>query len=173
MSTQASASNETLRDGSRVTIRPLTPHDIGIEREFIMRLSPQSRRFRFLSSIAEPGNQLVERLTKLDDATEAAFVALAVESGVEREVGVARMSAIGDGSAEFAVTVRDDWQHRGLGTLLTKHVIEAARQRGVNAIFSVDSSENHPMNEFAKTLGFAPDINPADATEVIHTLRLN
>ncbi len=173
MSTQQLASKEFLKDGSGVTIRPLNSNDIGIEREFIMRLSPESRRYRFLSTIAAPDDQLLERLTKLDDATEAAFVALAVESGVEREVGVARMSAVGDGRAEFAVTVRDDWQHRGLGTLLTNHVIKAARQRGMNALYSVDSSENHPMNEFAKTLGFVDDVNPADATEVIHTLRLN
>jgi N-acetylglutamate synthase-like GNAT family acetyltransferase len=173
MSTQALASEETLKDGSRVTIRPLNQRDIGIEREFIMRLSPQSRHFRFLCSFAAPSEQLLERLTKLDEATEAAFVALAIESGMEREVGVARMSAVGDGRAEFAVTVRDDWQHRGLGTLLTKHVIEAARERGLNALYSVDANENGPMNEFARTLGFWSDVNPQDATEVIHTLQLN
>jgi GNAT superfamily N-acetyltransferase len=173
MSTQASASSEILKDGSRVSVRALNPHDIGIERDFIMRLSPQSRHFRFLSSFAAPSEQLLERLTKLNQATAAAFVALAVDSGVEREVGVARMSAVGDGRAEFAVTVRDDWQHKGLGTLLTKHVIEAARQRGLNALYSVDASDNGPMNGFAKTLGFWSDVNPHDASEVMHTLRLN
>ena len=50
MSIPALASDEILKDGSRVTIRALNRHDIGIEREFIMRLSPQSRHFRFLSS---------------------------------------------------------------------------------------------------------------------------
>jgi GNAT superfamily N-acetyltransferase len=173
MSTQCSGSDEVLKDGSRVTIRPIKEGDVGIEREFIMRLSPQSRRFRFLSSIAAPSEQLLEQLTKLDETSEAAFVAIAVESGVDREVGVARLCAVGDGRAEFAVTVRDDWQHKGLGTLLTKHVIEAARQRGLNALYSVDASENGPMNGFAKTLGFLSDINPQDSTEVIHTLRLN
>ena len=173
MSTQYSGSDEILKDGSHVTIRPLKESDVGMERDFIMRLSPQSRRFRFLSSIAAPSEQLLERLTKLDDANEAAFVAITVESGVDREVGVARLSAVGDGRAEFAVTVRDDWQHKGLGTLLTKHVIAAARQRGLNALYSVDASENAPMNGFAKTLGFLSDINPQDSTEVIHTLQLN
>lgn len=173
MSTQTLTSHENLKDGTAVTIRPLRPEDIGIEREFIQRLSPQSRRFRFLSTFAVPSERLLEQLTKLDAATGAAFVAIAVESGVEREVGVARISAVGDGRAEFAVTVRDDWQHKGLGTLLTKHVIEAARQRGLSAVYSVDASENHPMNAFAKTLGFVSDVNPKDATEVIHSLRLN
>jgi GNAT superfamily N-acetyltransferase len=170
---QQLASTEFLRDGSPVTIRPLNKDDIEAEREFILRLSPESRRNRFLSSIASPSKELLERLTNLDASSEAAFVALTVESGVQREVGVARFSAVGDGRAEFAVTVRDDWQHKGLGTLLTKHVIETARQRGIRALFSVDASENQPMKEFAKHLGFARDINPQDATEVIHTLPLN
>jgi N-acetylglutamate synthase-like GNAT family acetyltransferase len=171
--TQCLASDEILGDGSHVTIRPLKPDDMGIERDFIMRLSPQSRHFRFLSSIASPSRELLDRLTKLDEATEAAFVAIAIESGVNREVGVARLSAVGDGRAEFPVTVQDDWQHKSLGTLLTKHVIEAARQRDLSALYSVDASENGPMNGFAKTLGFVTDVNPQDATEVIHTLRLN
>lgn len=173
MATQLSEPTDLLKDGSRVTIRPLNKDDFGAEREFIMRLSPESRRYRFLSSIASPSDQLLKRLTDLDDSTEAAFVALIEESGVAREVGVARMSAVGDGRAEFAVTVRDDWQHKGLGTRLTQYVIEAARQRGIRGLFSVDASDNAPMKEFAKTLGFVRDINPQDATEVIHSLRLN
>ena len=173
MSTQCSASDEILKDGSRVTIRPIKEGDVGIEREFIMRLSPQSRRFRFLSSIAAPSEQLLEQLTKLDETSEAAFVAIAVESGVDREVGVARLCAVGDGRAEFAVTVRDDWQHKGLGTLLTKHVIEAARQRGLNARYSVDASENGPMNGFAKNTRIFERHKSAGLTEVIHTLRLS
>jgi GNAT superfamily N-acetyltransferase len=173
MSTQQLASSEILKDGSRVTIRPIEKGDVGVEREFIMHLSPQSRRFRFLSSIASPSDQLLRQLTDLDKSSEAAFIALTEESGVQREIGVARMSAVGDGRAEFAVTVRDDWQHKGLGTLLTRHVIDAARERGILALFSVDASENEPMREFAKHLGFQRDRNPRDATEVIHTLQLN
>jgi N-acetylglutamate synthase-like GNAT family acetyltransferase len=170
---QLVASTEFLKDGSPVIIRPIDKGDVGIEREFIMGLSPQSRRFRFLSSIASPSEQLLKQLTELDQSTQAAFVALTSESGAQHEVGVARMSAVGDGRAEFAVTVRDDLQHKGLGTLLTKRVIDAARQRGIRALFSVDASANRPMKEFAKTLGFVRDINPQDATEVIHTLQLN
>lgn len=173
MSTQQLESIEVLRDGSQVAVRSLTKGDIGIEREFIMSLSPQSRRFRFLYTIASPSDELLKRLTDLDDFTEAAFVALTIGPGLQNEIGVARMSAVGDDRAEFAVTVRDDWQHKGVGTLLTKRVIEIARRRGVRTLFSIDASDNHAMQEFAKTLGFGRVQNPEDATEVIHTLHLN
>jgi N-acetylglutamate synthase-like GNAT family acetyltransferase len=138
-----------------------------------MHLPPQSRRYRFLDTLAAPSEQLLNRLTNLDASSEAAFVALITETGVQREIGVARMSALGDGRAEFAVTVRDDWQHKGLATLLTRRVIEAARCRGVQALFSVDSSDNLAMQEFARSLGFERTANPDDVTEVIHTLKLN
>ena len=39
---------ETLRDGSQVTIRPVTKGDIELERQFIEGLSPEARRYRFL-----------------------------------------------------------------------------------------------------------------------------
>jgi GNAT superfamily N-acetyltransferase len=173
MATQLFGFTETLKDGSRVTIRPLNMGDISAEREFILRLSPESRRYRFLSTIASPSEAMLKQLTNLNESTEAAFVAFTKESGVQREVGVARLSAIGDGRAEFAVTVRDDWQHKGLGRRLTEYIIEEARRRGLRGLFSVDSSENRPMQLFARALGFRRDVNPKDATEVMHTLQLN
>jgi N-acetylglutamate synthase-like GNAT family acetyltransferase len=172
MSTQQLEVNEVLSDGSSVTIRPLNEGDMEIERDFIMRLSPQSRRFRFLYTIVSPSDQLLKRLTDLDETTQTAFVALS-GSGVKDEIGVARMSTLGDGRAEFAVVVRDDWQHKGLGTLLTQRIIAAARSRGVRTLFSIDASDNYAMHEFSKNLGFRCARNPEDAAEVIHTLQLN
>lgn len=173
MPTEQCETDDVLTDGTRVAIRPLDKGDIGIEREFIMSLSPQSRRFRFLYSMASPSDALLKRLTDLDDSTETAFVALSIGPGINKEIGVARMSAVGHDRAEFAVTVRDDWQHKGLGTLLTKRVIESARRRGVRTLFSIDARDNHAMQEFAKTLGFRRVPNPEDATEAIHTLELS
>ena len=162
----------TLRDGTEVIIRPLLPSDSELERAFIMGLSPQSRRFRFLYTMSAPSPQLLKQLTNLDEATEAAFIALSAEGDSRREVGEARMIAVGDGRAEFAVAVSDEWQHKGLGVLLAKQVIAAARARGIGKLFSIDASANHAMQELAAYLGFERTTNPQDATEVIHTLHL-
>ena len=96
-----SASAEILRDGSRVTIRPIRTGDIGAECEFFLPQFPELRRYRFLGSIASPSELMLKRLTDLDEATEAAFVALTVEMAVPRDVGVARMSAVGDGARSW------------------------------------------------------------------------
>lgn len=164
---------EKLRDGTTVLIRPITPADAGIEREFIERLSPQSRRFRFLGEIATPGSALLDRLTRPDPAHEAAFVALIADGAHKREIGVARFSADQDErSCECAVAVSDEWQAKGLATNLMRHLIEIARQRGYQRMYSIDARDNENMRALAEFLGFRRQADPDDPTQVVHSLDL-
>ena len=164
---------EKLRDGTTVLIRPISAADVGIEREFIERLSPQSRRYRFLGEIAAPGTALLDRLTHLDPAHEAAFVALVADGAHKREIGVARFSADKDDrSCECAVAVADEWQGKGLATLLMRHLIEIARQRGYRRMYSIDARDNENMRELAEFLGFERRADPDDTTQVVHSLAL-
>jgi hypothetical protein len=66
---------EKLLDGTTVLIRPMADEDVELERRFIEQLSPQSRRFRFLGEIKTPNPELLNQLTQLGHASEAAFVA--------------------------------------------------------------------------------------------------
>jgi N-acetylglutamate synthase-like GNAT family acetyltransferase len=162
-----------LNNGTQVTVRPLTSADVELERNFIMGLSPQSRRFRFLDTIAAPSAQLLRQLTTLDPLKEAAYIALTTEHGVEREIGVARLCATDSGKAEFAVAVSDDWLRKGLGTSLTNCIIEEAKARAIHTLFSVDSADNLAMKNFSTHFGFIHATNPDDSTEVVHTLHLS
>lgn len=173
MTTQPRSSTITLKKGAQVTIRPLTSADAELERDFIMGLSPQSRRFRFLDTIAAPSAQLLRQLTTLDPLKEAAFIALTTEHGVEREIGVARFCATGDGKAEFAVAVSDDWLRQGLGTSLTNCIVDEAGERSIHTLFSVDSADNLAMQHFSAHFGFEHATNPDDSTEVVHTLHMS
>ena len=83
----------TLRDGSEVAIRVLRKEDAELDRDFIRKLSPESRWMRFLGQIVEPSDSLVRKLTELDYRHDMAFIALARENGgVDRAVGVSRYS---------------------------------------------------------------------------------
>lgn len=163
---------ETLLDGSRVTVRPITKNDMELERRFIEELSPEARRFRFLCGVGTPSNELLQKLTLLDAEREAAFIAVVDEGGKAREIGVARFCVLPDGTAEVAVTVSDDWRHRGLATLLMNRLIAVARTRGIRSLFSVDAGTNIPMRDFAAHMGFDRRTDPQDATQVIYTLQL-
>ena len=159
-----------LPDGTRIQVRPIGSDDVELERRFITDLSPESRRFRFLDTMTEPSEGLLRQLTTIDTARDAALGALDPKTG--RLIGVARFSGESDGRAEVAVAISDDWQHRGLGSLLAGRLIDLARARGVRELYSMDSDENHVMRHFAQKLGFAEHMDPGDATQVIYSLRL-
>jgi len=164
---------ETLADGTRVLIRPLLPEDRGREAAFIRRLSAASRRNRFLGEIREASPGLLDQLMDVDHHRAMAFVALAHDGGELREVGISRYAADKNGQrCECAVTVADDWRHRGLAVLLMRHLIKVARREGFEALYSRDLAENKDMHELATSLGFAPNRDPDDACLVIHTLKL-
>ena len=164
---------ENLRDGTTVLIRPIHATDIELERRFIEALSPESRRLRFLGQIGTPSPSLLAQLTNPDPRHDAAFVALIAEGASKREIGVARFSAQPDGRrCECAVTVSEDWRNRGLATVLMQHLIEIARGRGIESMYSVDAAENPAMHDLATHLGFTCRRDPENATQVLHTLDL-
>ncbi|HWX67586.1 MAG TPA: GNAT family N-acetyltransferase [Rhodanobacter sp.] len=164
---------ETLNDGSHVLVRPIRPEDRERESEFIERLSPESRHFRFLGEMRGASPALLDQLVNVDNQKDMAFVALVHDNSVLREVGVSRYSTSGDDThCECAVTVADDWQHRGLGVVLMRHLIDVARRHGFRQMFSMDAASNEPMRDLANYLGFDRKRDPQDATQVIHTLDL-
>lgn len=165
--------SETLRDHSHVVIRPINPQDRDAERSFIEGLSKEARHYRFLGQIKCPSEALIEQFTNIDYVHEVAFVAVIPEDGHERIVGVSRYSTDESGTkCECAVTVTDEWQNRGLGTLLMRHLIEVARARGIRRMMSIDSAENVRMHDLARYLGFDTRVDPDDASQVIHELTL-
>lgn len=170
---QAGTSVARLRDGTTVLISPIHGSDAELEREFVERLSHQSRRFRFLGEVKTLSPELLQALVNIDQNRDVAFVALIAEGAHKREIGVCRYSARPDGvTCECAVAVSDDWQNRGLGTLLMQQLIDVARSRGIECMYSVDAAENAGMQELAAHLGFTRKPDPNDPTLVLHCLDL-
>jgi GNAT superfamily N-acetyltransferase len=164
---------ESLSDGSQVLIRPLREDDREREEDFIHRLSPDSRRLRFLGGFKEASPALIDQLMDVDYNQRMAFVALAHENGKLREVGVSRYSATDAlGRCECAVTVAEDWRQRGLGVLLMRHLIDLARRNGYKQMISLDAADNEAMRDLASYLGFHRRLDPGDSGQVIHTLDL-
>ncbi len=163
-----------LRDGTTVLIRPIGDADAALERQFIERLSPQSRRYRFLGTIKSPSPEFLRQLLHPETVRGVAFVALIGEGPEQQEIGVCRYSATADGhSCECAVAVSDEWQGKGLATLLMRQLIDTARQHGIERMYSIDASDNQGMRELAEQLGFQRHTDPEDPVLVIHTLALD
>ncbi len=148
-----------LPDGVDLTIRPIRPEDADIEREFVRRLSPQSRYFRFMQAVSELSQKMLVRFTQIDYDREMALIAV-IESEQEPEgelqVGVARYTVNPDQfSCEFALTVADEWQGRGIGWKLMNELMEVARLRGLRRIEGEVLGENRNMLSLMERLDFS------------------
>lgn len=164
---------EPLKNGVQIMIRPLESKDREREFAFIKALSPESRHFRFLCTMNEPGEGLLNQLLDLDYAKRMAYVALTVEEGQLCEIGVARYAALESGKiCESAVVVADNWQRQGLAKKLMSHLIDAARVNGFEQMISIDSATNSHMHRLARYLGFECAADPQDATQVVYRLNL-
>ena len=156
-----------LSDGTDVIIRPIRPEDAELAQEFVRRLSPESKFFRFMNSLQEMSQDLLVRLTQLDYDRELALIATLEREGQEIELGVARYFTNPDGrTAEFALVVADEWQRRGLGSRLMISLIDAAREKGFRALQGEVLASNAKMLALMKRLQFASRINADDPTRV-------
>lgn len=163
----------TLRDGRQVLIRPVRRSDGDLERELIDGLSADTSRMRFLGGIGQVSKQLMRILTDNDPQHEA-FIAIAEdEGGNSHAVGVANFACDPDGRAcECAVVVADNWQNVGLGKYLLQDLIDAARDDGLEEIYSIESASNSAIDHIARELGFACKSDPSDYTTVRYSLNL-
>jgi len=155
----------TLPDGTDVLIRPIRPEDAELEAEFVRNLSPQTKYFRFMTTLNELPPAMLARLTQIDYDREMAFIAVTTQNGKEIELGVARYAVNPDGeTCEFAIVVADAWQHRGLARKLMQVLIETARNRGLKEMRGVFLANNERMLRFVASLGFTLSDDPEDRT---------
>jgi len=159
--------------GEKVTIRPIRLTDVAMEAEFIHRLSPETRHFRFLAAVRELPPQELARLCDVDMTHSMAFVATVLQDGREKEIGVSRYAPNSHRDVrEVAVTVADEWQQKGLGASLMNQLIKTARMQGIKQVYSVNLSDDTAMSSLATELGMSSIRDPSDPHQTIHSLTL-
>jgi GNAT superfamily N-acetyltransferase len=156
-----------------VHIRPITGDDIEIEKRFVERLSPESRYFRFLGGVSGLSDKTAKAFCEIDFDKKMAFIAVIKNAdGEQQEIGVARYASDQYDHCESAVTVADEWQNHGLGTFLMKALIEFARHKGKELIYSIDSVDNTHMRLLARDLGMTGQRDPEDAKNIRYELKI-
>jgi RimJ/RimL family protein N-acetyltransferase len=145
-----------LRDGTPVLVRPIRPEDAKRLQTGFTRLSPESIYLRFFETFKElPDNQAMMFAT-VDYQDRMALVAVIQENGEQRLIGVARYSKVDPsepGLAESAVIVDDEYQGRGLGTILLSRLVTYAHLHGVTTLLATVHSTNTRMLHFIQRSG--------------------
>lgn len=148
-----------LTDGSRVHLRLIRPSDSEILRKGFERLSSNSRYARFMAPKARLTDRELQYLTDVDGVDHFAMGALRRHLVSSDEgVGSARFVRLKEkpDTAEPAVTVVDDYQGKGLGSILLQRLIEAAWERDVRWFCTELLADNKASKRMMESLG--PDV---------------
>ena len=157
-----------LRDGSSADLRPIRPGDEALIAAFHGGLSPRSvyQRYFHITTVEQRTTQQRLALTCRVDAEQgAAFVAeQATADGAPEVVALGRIRRTEPpDSAEIAVLVADRVQGQGLGTAITRTLIEVARELGVRRLYGDMFADNDAMRAVVRRTGFTVHGTPGDA----------
>jgi RimJ/RimL family protein N-acetyltransferase len=115
-------------------------------------LSERSRRRRFLGPKPRLREQELEQLVDVGCCGREAVVA--VDPATGNAVGIARYVRTAAATAEVAFEVVDEWQGRGVGTMLVRQLLARAAENGISEFIALTLSENAAARALLKRMGF-------------------
>jgi GNAT superfamily N-acetyltransferase len=142
------------REGCEALFRPLVQADRPTVARLFPRLSARTRRRRFNSLYAELTDKQLTSLFDLDYRERFAWAVEITCDGVTVPVAVGRYARYaGSRRADVAITIRDDWQGRGLGSLLLDTLIITAHHHGFVAFETIVTADNQAMLHLLRRRG--------------------
>lgn len=144
-----------LRDGTKVLIRPLQRSDRNDLIRGFAKLSMGSRRFRFLSPIRKLSEYHLKSLIEVDQLNHVAIGVKDIGRLGKPGIAIGRFVRLEDEPtiAEFAITVSDEYQNRGIGTLLTRLLMRVAFERGIEILRGFLLDDNLAMMRLLESFG--------------------
>jgi acetyltransferase len=163
-----------LAGGQRVVIRPVLPQDEDLTGAFFRNLSGAARYDRFMTNMRELPHALLQRFTHVDYADHVALVAEVFAHGAETVIAEARYvrTAADPAAAEFAVSVAEAWQGKGLAALLLRKLACRAAAAGLERMVGETLASNARMLSLARKAGFAVSASPEVAGLMVLEKRL-
>jgi RimJ/RimL family protein N-acetyltransferase len=123
----------TLGDGARIHLRAIRPDDEERLISFHDHLSGQTAYQRFFNAWRHLPRDTAHFLANVDYRRRLALVAEHKEGACRTLVGVARYDCTDQPDiAEIAFVIQDEWQNRGLGTIMLEALLTAAAERGID-----------------------------------------
>lgn len=148
-------SSWTMKDGAKVTIRPIRPEDEPAMVKFHGLLSDETVYLRYFHMAKLDTRVAHDRLLRkcfIDYDREMALVAelVGADSDAPPIIGVGRLSRRPlSEEAELAVVVADRYQHQGLGGELIARLVKVAQAEGLKQIVAEFHSENSAIRHLA------------------------
>jgi len=135
--------------------RPIRASDATLKHHLFYAYSKDTVVYRYLGNIKSMPLRRVFPYVNVDYENEMTIVGAVREDGVENLIAVGSYMRIPDTKvAEVALVVRDDWQNRGLGTLLFNYLVEIAKSKGLTGFTAWVLAGNMRMMHVFKKSGY-------------------
>lgn len=146
-------------DGMEVLIRPIRPEDEPMIARFHERLSERSVYLRYFHLIDLDRRVSHDRLIRTCFNDYDRDIALVAEhrnsdTGEHEILAVGRLRKIDATDGELAVLITDEYQGRGLGTELSRRIVEIAKSEKLEHVIAEILPENIHMQRVCRELGF-------------------
>jgi acetyl coenzyme A synthetase (ADP forming)-like protein len=136
-------------------------------RQFVDRLSPESRRHRFFSESTPPAHLITVLCDSSNPRTQLTLIVTRIWEGTLRIIAAGSYWAKDTCTAEVAMAVDDGFHGKGLGTLLLERLALLAIGYGFTRLWAVTHPENLAMREVFRESGFtAHEVYEGDNMEV-------
>ena len=143
----------SLREGSRVSIRPLKPEDRNALLEFFLGI-PEDERFFLKEDVTSPA-VIAEWIGHLDYRRALPLLAFADGEVVADAVLIRRRGNARSHVGEIRLVVAPAWRNRGLGTALIRELCDIADDAGLDKVlFEVVEDREKEALKAAEWLGF-------------------
>ena len=156
-----------------VRLRPITAADGPLLIDIFAHMGPESRYLRFNEPPRAPEPARVQAeaqaIAGMPAARGRGWLALAQPADEEEiPVGAVRyVYSVDRRSAEFALSIRDDYQRRGLGTWFVEQAIIAARADGLETLFGYVQHSNEGMWRLLRRLSVEVETSIEDGDSVV------
>jgi acetate---CoA ligase (ADP-forming) len=145
-----------LRDGRTVHLKPARAEDQALVEDYLIGLSDESRRLRFWTTSVDV-TDVAARAVRPEYPDHLTLLAVTGDAG--HVVGGAQYIRENARRAELSVSVSDELQGTGLGSLLVGHLIAAAYDAGISIMEAQVLPENHRMIDVFRQSGFPLSIH--------------
>ena len=144
-----------LDDGTRARIRKISEADRDRLAAGYRMLSPEARYHRFWTKVGELGDGMLDRFVKADQYNHVVWGATDPDHPEIPGMGAASYwrSKLDHEEAEFAATVGDTYQNRGLGTLLLGVLWQVGRSNGLTRMVAHAMPENRRVIDWLLQFG--------------------
>ncbi len=139
-------SKHLLKDGTEITFRPIHPTDEPRMRDLLYNLSQETIYYRFMSHQERFGQRQIQNFVYIDHRQDVAIVGILPEIYGDEIIAVGRYYLDErTNRAEVAFVVRDEWQNKGLGSFVFRHLVNIAKANGITGFTAEVLRNNNRM----------------------------